>query len=52
MGMRRERKIKSDKMAEAFVNKHTDLFWTEARRIYYKKVYYPNKECNRSERNY
>ncbi len=30
-------------MAEAFLNKHTDSFWREARKICPKKVYYPNK---------
>ncbi len=30
-------------MAEAFVNKHTDYFWREARKICPKKIYYPNK---------
>ncbi len=43
MVMRREGEIKSDKMAEAFVNKHTDSFWREARKIHPKKVYYLNK---------
>ncbi len=41
--MRREVEIKSDKMAEAFLNKHTDSFWREARKIHPKKVYNPNK---------
>ncbi len=43
MVMRREREIKSDKIAEAFLNKHTDSFGREARKIHPKKVYYPNK---------
>ncbi len=43
MVMRREGEIKSDKMAEAFINKHTDAFWREARKIQPKKVYCPNK---------
>ncbi len=41
--MRREGEIKSDKMAEAFLNKHIDSFWREASKILPKKVYYPNK---------
>ncbi len=44
--MRREGEIKSDKMTEAFLNKHTDSFWREARIIRPKKVYYPNKVDN------